>query len=277
VPTPAEKANAQEHALQAAELLQEAKVPETRLELQRSLKLDPHNVLATTLLRQLDEDPTAILGKESFQYKVVPGDTLSRIADRVLGDKYMFYALARYNNIATPRQLQAGQLIKILGKQPPPPKEVRRPESRPSVPPENLPAQPPATSPLAVRACENAAKWYKVADQQRAAGKSDKFLELLDKSHEAYRECGRFGAQTPELMVKREQLKRPLADGYYREAMKAHYDQEMDLAIHLFQRVLDVDPEHQLAAENLRKDKDLLRKACRIDPTPPACRTISSA
>ena len=70
--------------------------------------------------------------------------------------------------------------------------------------------------------------------------------------------------------------KRPLADGYYREAMKAHYDQEMDLAIHLFQRVLDVDPEHSLAAENLRKDKDLLRKACRIDPTPPACRTINA-
>jgi hypothetical protein len=59
--------------------------------------------------------------------------------------------------------------------------------------------------------------------------------------------------------------------------MKAHYDQEMDLAIHLFQRVLDVDPEHQLAAENLKRDKDLLRRACRIDPTPPVCRTISNA
>src|SRR5215468_10814317 len=65
-PTAAEKAAAQERALLAAELLQDGKVNETRSELQRSLKLDPHNVLATTLMRQLNEDPTAILGKEYF-------------------------------------------------------------------------------------------------------------------------------------------------------------------------------------------------------------------
>lgn len=259
-PTEAEKAAAQERALQAAELLQDGKVSETKLELQRSLKLDPHNVLATTLMRQLNEDPTAILGTEFFLYKVVPGDTLSRIADRVLGDKYMFYALARYNGISMPRQLQAGQVIKILGKQPkevrkPPEPEIRRPAA----------VQAPQPSNDGARACDSALQMYKAADQYRASGKTDKLLEYLDKSHDSYRECARLAGQSPELLAKRDQLKRPIADSYYREAMKAFYNQELDLAIHLFQRVLEVDPEHQLAADNLRKAKDLRERSARIN------------
>jgi LysM repeat protein len=243
----------------AATSLEDAQIPETRLDLQRSLKLDPHNVLATTLLRQLDEDPTAILGQEFFLYKVVSGDTLSRIADRFLGDKYMFYALARYNNISTPRNLQAGQVIKILGKQP---KEVRKPEpeKRPAPPgpvPPQPPLPPPATEAAARRVCDNALQRYKGADRQRAAGRFEQFLEELDKAHESYRECGRLGSQSAEVMAKRDQLKRPIADGYYREAMKAYYNQDLDLSVHLLQRVLEVDPEHQLAADNLRKAKIL--------------------
>lgn len=252
-PTEQEKGAAQDRAIQAAELLQDGKVAETRLELQRALKLDTHNVLATTLQRQLDEEPTAILGKEFFLYKVVSGDTLSRISDRFLGDKYMFYALARYNNIPVPRQLQAGQTIKILGK---PPKELPRsaaPTPTPTPTPRPQPGPPPQSpGEAASRACDNAAQMYRTA-----ITRSDKLLEYLDRSHEFYRECGRLGAGNPELAAKREQLKRPLADSYYREAMKAYYNQELDLAIQILQRVLDVDPDHQLAADNLRKAKDL--------------------
>jgi tetratricopeptide (TPR) repeat protein len=250
VPTEQEKAAAQERAIQAAELLQDGKVAETRLELQRALKLDPHNVLATTLQRQLDEDPTAILGKEFFLYKVISGDTLSRIADRFLGDKYMFFALARYNNIAVPRQLQAGQTIKILGK---PPKE--QPKPPPPPPNQNIPPSPPPGPSIeaAVRACDNAEKMYRASEQMRAAGRTDKQLENLDRAHEFYRECGRLGGQNPEIAAKREQIKRSLADSYYREAMKAYYNQDLDLAIQLLRRVLEVDPEHRLAADNLQK------------------------
>jgi tetratricopeptide (TPR) repeat protein len=258
-PTEAEKAAAQNRALQAAELLQDGKVTETRLELQRSLKLDPRNVLATTLMRQLDEDPTAILGKEFFLYKVMPGDTLSRIADRVLGDKYMFYAMARYNGITMPRQLQAGQVIKILGK---PPKEVRKPAEPEIRRPAATEAQLPANA--GARTCDTASQMYTTADQFRASGKTDKLLEYLDKAHDSYRECARLAAQSPDLLAKRDHLKRPLADAYYREAMKAYYNQQMDLAIHLFQRVLEVDPEHQLAADNLRRAKDLKEKSARF-------------
>jgi len=103
------------------------------------------------------------------------------------------------------------------------------------------------------RACDNALQSYRAAEQMRAAGRTDKQLENLDRAHEYYRECGRLGGQNPDSATKREQIKRPLADSYYREAMKAYYNQDLDLAIHLLRRVLEVDPEHRLAADNLQK------------------------
>jgi tetratricopeptide (TPR) repeat protein len=61
-----------------------------------------------------------MLGKEKFPYKVQPGDTLSRIARRFLGEPLKFYVLARYNNIPISDRLEAGKVINIPGKKPPP-------------------------------------------------------------------------------------------------------------------------------------------------------------
>jgi tetratricopeptide (TPR) repeat protein len=130
------------------------------------------------------------------------------------------------------------------------------PKPAPPAPiPPNVPPPPPPTPSIeaASRACDNALQSYKAAEQMRAAGRTDKQLENLDRAHEYYRECVRLGGQNPDIATKREQIKRPLADSYYREAMKAYYNQDLDLAIHLLRRVLEVDPEHRLAADNLQK------------------------
>jgi hypothetical protein len=243
--------------LQGVELLQDGKVPEARSRLAKALKLDPHNVLAGTMWKQLDGDPVAILGKEYFNYKVMPGDTLSRIADRFFGDKYMFHVLARYNNITAPRQLPAGLIIKIPGKPPPPPKIAPAPPP-PAEPPKRAATAPPTPreGEPAVRAYDNAIQAFKQAQQYRQSGKSEKMLELLDKAHDYYREGARY-PQTPESTAKRDQIKRPLADAYYREAMRPYYNQQLDLAIALFERAVEVDPDHPSAADYLRKAKDL--------------------
>jgi tetratricopeptide (TPR) repeat protein len=68
-------------------------------------------------------DPVEVLGKEKFPYKVQPGDTLSRIARRFLGEPLKFYVLARYNGIRSSDRLEAGQVINIPGKKPPPGKQ----------------------------------------------------------------------------------------------------------------------------------------------------------
>ena len=87
-------------------------------------------------------DFQALLGREYFSYRVQPGESLSRIAGRFLNDVHLFYALARYNDIKVPRQLQGGQLIKVPGKAPPP-------SATPAPPAAPVPAPPPPAAPAA--------------------------------------------------------------------------------------------------------------------------------
>ena len=124
-PTAAEQQQAQKIALHVADLLEAGNEEEARSEIDRALLLDPNNKLAQNFLRQLTVDPLAALGAESFAYTVRPGETLSRIASRFLGDIYAFYLLARYNDVRVPRLVSSGQTIRIPGKAPPP--EVIKP------------------------------------------------------------------------------------------------------------------------------------------------------
>ena len=70
------------------------------------------------LIQQLDADPVDSLGARHYVYTVKPGETLSRIAEERLGDGMKFVILARYNGIAVPATVVAGQRIKIPGDQP---------------------------------------------------------------------------------------------------------------------------------------------------------------
>src|SRR5882724_910608 len=96
--------------------------------LRKILKKTPNDPLARNLSRQISEDPHKLLGADNYPYRVKPGETLWGLSQRVLGDPMMFYALARYNDIAVPQTLIAGRMIHIPGKlrveAPPPPKPV---------------------------------------------------------------------------------------------------------------------------------------------------------
>ncbi len=116
--TPATVQSAQRQAASAIELLESGQEEQALAELQRALQGDPNNRLAQSLLRQIQADPAAVLGREYFQYRVQQGESLSKIAQRFMGDLYQFYILARYNDIRIPKQVQAGHLIKVPGKAP---------------------------------------------------------------------------------------------------------------------------------------------------------------
>ncbi len=114
-------------------------------DLERVLAFDAQHKAAGTLMRQLREDPQELYGRESFTYRVLPGDTLATIAQRYMNDRDQFYGLARYNGIEVPRQLQVGQTIRIPGKQP---RVVPPPVAQPAPTPAPAPApQPPAAAP----------------------------------------------------------------------------------------------------------------------------------
>ena len=132
---------AQRMALAAVEMLEQGHEEQALAEIRRAQQTDPANRLAQSLLRQVQSDPQQLLGRESFSYRVQPGESLSRIAGRFLNDVHLFYALARYNDIKVPRQVQEGQLIRVPGKAP-----VAAPSPPPSPPP---PVAAPVTAPAA--------------------------------------------------------------------------------------------------------------------------------
>jgi hypothetical protein len=68
------------------------------------------------LLRQIEADPVAVFGSESWDYRIQPKDTLTDLAQRFLDDPLQFYLLAKYNRLSNPSRIIAGQTIKIPGK-----------------------------------------------------------------------------------------------------------------------------------------------------------------
>ncbi len=151
-PAPASAAAAQQAqklALSAAEMLELGNEEQALAEIQRALQSDPANRLAQSLQKQIEVDPQVLLGREYFTYRVEPGQSLSRIAGRFLNDVHLFYALARYNDIKVPRQLQGGQTIKIPGRAPA--------AAAPAAPvPSPAPAPAPAAAPSAPAAASAA-------------------------------------------------------------------------------------------------------------------------
>ena len=134
------------------ELLDAGQRDQARADATELVRQQPDNALAKSLLNQIDADPKVLLGVQSYPYKIKPGETLSALAERFLGDKYLFYALARYNGIDAPGQAEVGATIMIPGA----PREVTPPPTRrrpPEVPPMRRPAASPSpAAPPAVSA-----------------------------------------------------------------------------------------------------------------------------
>jgi hypothetical protein len=116
-----------------------------RRKLTALLRRQPGEATARRLLSEIDTDPRVLLGAENYSYTMREGETLSSIAQRALGDPMLFYALARYNNIAVPSSVVTGQVILIPGHRPAPPAPPPPPQAPPPRPTPRAtprPAQP---------------------------------------------------------------------------------------------------------------------------------------
>lgn len=250
--------------------------------LQQVLVLEPGHKGASSLLHQIDADPVEMLGKEKFPYKVQPGDTLSLIARRFLGDHFKFYILARYNDIVISDNLEAGRVINIPGKKPPPSKVAAA-----------IPAEPPATPEVSSLRLSEAKKLYtdgRLADSvsvleriQAEGGGSAESSELLHTVYVAYArkliDSGE-SAEANKLLSKAliaypgdERLRKLRdqgdahrnADQIFKEGNQWLNDGQLPKAYSAFDRTLKLMPDHAGAKAALAKLKPQLIEAYYAD------------
>jgi len=222
--------DAQRALSNALDQLQAGQEDAAEAELRRLLQSDPNNRLAQSLMRQIKEDPQVLLGRESFAYRVQSGESLSRIAQRFLGDVHLFYALARYNNIKVPKTLAGGQNIRVPGKAPPP--GSAPPAANPPPAPVPAPA-PPAPTPVP------------------APPPAPAKVEPAPETPEAAQARAKRETQAKVARLTR-------------EARAAYAKQDLDGALRNWDAVLEIEPENRNALLERQKVLDLKEKLRKV-------------
>ena len=228
----------------AIEMLEAGEAQAAEELLEAVLRTEPGQRRAQSLLRQIREDPRTLLGSDSFAHRVQPGESLSLIAQRFLKDPMLFYALARYNGIAVPRQLAGGQLIRVPGRapaggvdtEPPPQVAVPAPVPRPAPAP---PAAPPTptTPPVAAE---------RPAAPPAQPPEPDPEVAATAQAARAARER--------EASIAR----------HMREARSAFARQDLDGAIRQWDALLKIDPDNRTAQLERQKAVDLQERLRRL-------------
>lgn len=230
----------------AIEMLEAGEVQPAEELLDAVLRTDPGHRRAQSLLRQIREDPRSLLGSESFAHRVQPGESLSLIAQRFLKDPMLFYALARYNDIAVPRQLAGGQVIRVPGRAPAPGRETEPvPMAEPAatpIPPPAAPASPAAPPVAAERPAPPPAALPPVARPPEP-----------DPQAVAAAQAAR-AARDREAAVAR----------HIREARSAFARQDLEGAIREWDAVLGIDPDNRTAQLERQKAVDLQERLRRL-------------
>ncbi len=98
---------------QAVDFLDLGEIAAAEDVLERILDTSPASRIARRFLDQIRSDPLESMGTDYQEVQVQPGESLSVIAHRELGDSLQFFALARYNDIAVPRRLAPGMIVRI--------------------------------------------------------------------------------------------------------------------------------------------------------------------
>ena len=247
--TPAQaKAQAQKLTIDSVTQLQNGDEASAQRTLEQALALDATNDLAKKLMEQIKADPQKELGAVFFRYTVQRDDSLSKIAQQYLGDRFRFHILAKYNEISNPSRLAAGQVIKIPGKAPP------ATAARPAVPAAE--ATDEAAKAAAVESATprgaSVALMQQGADLQKTGN--------LEGAYDAFREAAVRDPGNKDAATQRDSVRQALARRYEREAAQAFQRQNLDEAISKWDRVLALEPNNQKAKLERERALDLRKK-----------------
>jgi len=249
--TPAQaKAQAQKLTIEAIAQLQNGDEPGAQKSLEDALKLDPASDLAKKLMDQIKADPQKELGATFFRYTVQRDDSLSKIAQQYLGDRYKFHILAKYNDISNPSKLAAGQVIKVPGRAP-----------VPGTPKPAAPAPAPEPTDEAARAASPESATPRTASMQLMQQGADLAKAgNLEGAYDAYREAAMRDPGNSAAATQRDATRGQLARRYEREAAQAFQRQNLDEAINKWDRVLALEPNNQKAKLERERAIDLRKK-----------------
>jgi len=255
--TPAQaKQQAQKLTIDAIAQLQNGEVAAAQKMLEQAQTLDPANDLARKMQDQIRADPQKELGTVFFRYTVQRDDSLSKIAQTYMGDRFKFHILAKYNDIANPSKLAAGQVIKVPG---------RGPAAAAATAATAAPAAP------AARAAEPADDVAKAAAIEAATPRNasmalmDQGRDLqkagnLEGAYDAFREAALRDPGNRDAALQRDATRQALARRYEREATQAFQRQNLDEAIGKWDRVLALEPSNQKAKLERERAIDLRKK-----------------
>lgn len=216
----AAKAEVQKILRQSFDWLDAGEEEKARVELEHAMLLEPDNKQVNCLLRGITVDAQSVLGSESTPYTVTRGDSLGSIAKRFMGDVCEFYILARYNQIKVPKQLSAGQTIRVPGRialsaPPSPAVVVPAPAVKPAVANVPPPKPEPAVEALKIKPVP--------------------------------------AAEDPKVRA-------AAIDRHYRSGVDAYRRQNLVTAIREFDAVLALDPNHSAARVRRQEALDLKAK-----------------
>ncbi len=216
---------------QAIELLDRGESKLARTLLECALELNSNTYKARNLIEQLDADPVEYLGRRNYPYMVQSSDTLSRIAQERLGSSLKFVSLARYNGIAVPANLVAGQTIKIPGEDPG----------------EVIPTPPPATTAAPPPSSKSSANQYQ--DQALANEEDGNFEVALEFIMKARND----DASLENIEEDYSRIKDSLIGQLEEKAYNLELSGSPEEAVETWHQVLQIDPGNIQAQLSIRR------------------------
>ena len=233
VPSPCEGLSLQKLELRAIELLDQGESEPAHAILECTLEQHPNSRKAKTLREQLDADPVSYLGRRNYPYTVQSSDTLSKIAQDRLGSPLKFVILARYNGIAVPANLVAGQTIKIPGEE----SEYQageQPQESVTVP-VPVPTEPPPSEPTEVIPAGTAGEFRDQAVARENAGDLEQAYALVSKAKDA-------DPSLENIDDDYSRIKNALITELEEKAYSLEFSGSKEEALANWERILEIDP-----------------------------------
>lgn len=224
--------------------------------LERIIEQSPGSRIARRFLDQIRVDPLEAMGSAYSEVEVQPGESLSVIAHRELGDSLQFFALARYNAIAIPRRLAPGMTVRIPDSLRP--AEVDAPLmdtvwEEPLVEADPVSAEEPLEDDEDLVTRRRAEVLYAEGLNERQAGNLYLALSRFEEARELDPSLETASAAADATRVE-------LVAALHEQAVALYRDQQIVDAISNWEEAIALDPDFEPAHVNLERARAVLRR-----------------